>query len=161
MIPGLEPIFLDHFPFSLYGAVYDPKKYGLLCFKRVPLIFGVNPKHKGDSPMNESKMTNITIDADNLYKEESFSDLTYVTIRRLTPVKIDGSTDTSRETIFTGMAQLMSPNGPIPVHCMLDGAKSLDEAVAKLPDAIEKTVQGMIAEAKEMDRQQSSKLIIP
>lgn len=111
--------------------------------------------------MNESKMTNITIDADNLYKEESFSDLTYVTIRRLTPVKIDGSTDTSRETIFTGMAQLMSPNGPIPVHCMLDGAKSLDEAVAKLPDAIEKTVQGMIAEAKEMDRQQSSKLIIP
>jgi hypothetical protein len=86
--------------------------------------------------MNESRMTNITINPDNLYKEESFSDLTYVTIRRLTPVNIDGSVDASRDTIFTGMAQLMSPNGPIPVHCIID-------------------------EAKEMDRQQASKLIVP
>jgi hypothetical protein len=111
--------------------------------------------------MNESKMTNISIDANNLYKEESFSDLTYVTIRRLTPVKLDGTVDGSRQTIFTGMAQLMSPNGPIPVHCIIDQAKSLEEAVLHLPDAIEKTVQAMIAEAKEMDRQQASKLIIP
>jgi hypothetical protein len=111
--------------------------------------------------MNESRMTNITINPDNLYKEESFSDLTYVTIRRLTPVNIDGSVDASRDTIFTGMAQLMSPNGPIPVHCIIDEAKSLEEAIAKLPDAIEKTVQAMIAEAKEMDRQQASKLIVP
>lgn len=111
--------------------------------------------------MSESRMTNITINPDNLYKEESFSDLTYVTIRRLSPVKIDGSTDANRETIFTGMAQLMSPNGPIPVHCIIEGAKSLEEAVAKLPESIEKTVQAMIAEAKEMDRQEASKLIIP
>lgn len=111
--------------------------------------------------MSEPKITSIKVDTDNLYKEESFSDLTYVTIRRLTPVKLDGSVDTSRETIYTGMAQLMSPNGPVPIHCMIDGANGLEEAIAKLPEAIEKSVQSMIAEAREMERQESSKLIVP
>ena len=113
------------------------------------------------SDANESKITNIKINTDNLYKEESFTDLTYATIRRLTPVKIDGSPDESRESIFTGMAQLMSPNGPIPVQCVIEGAKTLSEAADKLPDAIEKSVQAMIAEAKEMQRQESSRIVLP
>lgn len=109
----------------------------------------------------EKKLTDISINPDSLYKEESFTDLTYVTIRRLTPVKIDGSLDESRETFYTGMAQLMSPNGPVPVQCIIEGAKSLSEAAAKLPDAVEKAVQAMIAEAKEMERQESSRIVIP
>ena len=111
--------------------------------------------------MSEPKITNIKIDVDNLYKEESFSDLTYVSIRRLTPVKPDGSVDAGRETLYTGMAQLMSPNGPVPVHCMIEGARSLEEAIAKLPETIENTVQAMIEEAREMERKESSKLIVP
>ena len=110
---------------------------------------------------NESKITDIKINPHNLYKEESFTDLTSATIRRLTPVKIDGSIDESREAIFTGMAQLMSPNGPVPVQCIIEGAKTLSEAAAKLPEAIEKTVQAMIAEAKEMQRQESSRIVMP
>ena len=108
-----------------------------------------------------SKMTDVKIDPNNLYKEESFTDLTYATIRRLTPVKIDGSIDESRETLFTGMAQLMSPNGAIPVQCILEGAKNLSEAAAKLPEAVEKEVQAMIAEAKEIQRQESSRIVVP
>ncbi|HPC86917.1 MAG TPA: hypothetical protein P5238_00350 [Smithellaceae bacterium] len=114
--------------------------------------------------MNETdgpKITNIQINAKNLYREEAFTDLSYATIRRLTPVKIDGSPDESRELLFTGMAQLMSPNGPIPVQCLIEGAKTLDEAAAKLPDAIEQEVRGMIAEARELERQEASKLIVP
>jgi hypothetical protein len=113
------------------------------------------------SVANESKITDIKINPNNLYKEESFTDLTFATIRRLTPVKIDGSIDESREAIFTGMTQLMSPNGPIPVQSIIDGAKNLSEAAAKLPEAIEKAVQAMIAEAKEMQRQESSRIVIP
>ncbi len=113
------------------------------------------------SDATEPKITNIRINPDNLYREESFTDLTYVTIRRLAPVKIDGSSDESREPLFTGMAQLMSPNGPIPVQCLIEGAKTLGEAAEKLPDAIEKTVQSMIAEAREMERNEASKLIVP
>ena len=107
------------------------------------------------------RITNIKINPDNLYKEESFTDLTFAPIRRLSPVNIDGSPDESREPLFTGMAQLMSPNGPIPVQCLIEGAKTLPEAAAKLPDAIEKAVKGMIAEAQEMERQEASKLIVP
>ena len=108
-----------------------------------------------------TKITDIKINTDNLYREESFTDLTFATIRCLTPVKIDGSADESRELIFTGMAQLMSPNGPIPVQCMIEGAKNLSEAAAKLPAAVEKAVQAMIAEAQEMQRQESSRIIVP
>ncbi|PKN39253.1 MAG: hypothetical protein CVU62_03405 [Deltaproteobacteria bacterium HGW-Deltaproteobacteria-2] len=107
------------------------------------------------------KIAEIKIDPNNLYKEEAFTDLTFATIRRLTPVKIDGSPDESREPIFTGMTQLMSPNGPIPVQCLIEGAKTLSEAVDKLPAAIDKTVQAMIAEAREMERQEASKIIVP
>jgi hypothetical protein len=107
------------------------------------------------------KITDIKINPDNLYKEESFTDLTLATIRLLTPVRIDGSIDESRESIFAGMTQLMSPNGPIPVQCVIEGAKNLGEAVVKLPEAIEKTVQAMIAEAKELQRQESSRIVVP
>jgi hypothetical protein len=107
------------------------------------------------------KITDIKINPNNLYKEESFTDLTFATIRRLTPVRIDGTIDESRELIFTCTTQLMSPNGPIPVQCIIEGAKNLSEAAAKLPEAIEKTVQAMIAEAQEMRRQESSRIIVP
>lgn len=113
------------------------------------------------SDENGPKVTNIKINPDNLYKEESFTDLTYATIRRLTPVRIDGSIDESREPLFTGMAQLMSPNGPVPVQCLIEGAKTLSEAADKLPEAIEKAVQGMIAEAREMERQEESRIVMP
>jgi len=108
-----------------------------------------------------TKITDIKIDLKNLYKEEAFTDLTFATIRRLTPVKLDGSPDESREPIFTGMTQLMSPNGPIPIQCLIEGVKNLSEAAAKLPEAIEKTVQAMIAEAEELRRQESSRIVMP
>jgi hypothetical protein len=113
------------------------------------------------SNANGTKITDIKINLDNLYREEAFTDLTFATIRRLTPVKIDGSVDESREAIFTGMAQLMSPNGPIPIQCLIEGAKNLSEAAAKLPEAIEKSVQAMIAEAKEMERKEASRIVVP
>jgi len=113
------------------------------------------------SDINEPKITNIKMNPDNLYKEEAFTDLTHATIRRLMPVKIDGTPDESREPIFTGMAQLMSPNGPIPIQCIIEGAKTLADATVKLPDAIEKAVRAMIAEAEEMQRKEESRIVLP
>jgi hypothetical protein len=109
----------------------------------------------------ESRMTDVKIDPHNLYREEAFTDLTYATIRRLTPVKADGSVDEGREPIFTGMTQLMSPNGPIPVQCIIEGARNLEEAALKLPQAIEKAVKEMIDEARQMEREEASRIVIP
>jgi hypothetical protein len=111
--------------------------------------------------ISQTKIADIKINIDNLYKEETFTDLTFATIRRLTPVKVDGSVDETRDIFFTGTAQLMSPNGPVPVTCLIEGATNLSEAATQLPDAIEKTVELMIAEAKEMQRQESSRIVLP
>lgn len=109
----------------------------------------------------QAKITDVKINPDNLYKEETFTDLTYATIRCFTPIKIDGSVDESREVIYTGIAQLMSPKGPMPVQCHIEGAKNLGEAAARLPDAIEKTIKAMIAEAQEKERQEASRIVVP
>lgn len=109
----------------------------------------------------QTKITDIKISTDSLYREDTFTDLKFATIRRFTPIKIDGSIDESRDVIFTGVTQLMSPNGPVPVQCSIEGAKNLSEAIANLPGAIEKTVQEMIEEAKEMQRKEASRIVIP
>jgi hypothetical protein len=113
------------------------------------------------SGANETKITDIKINPNNLYREESFTDLSSATIRRLTPIKVDCSVDESREAIYAGITQLMTPNGAIPLQCIIEGAKNLSEAAEKLPAAIEKAVQQMIAEAKEMQRQESSRIVVP
>ncbi|MEN6331031.1 MAG: hypothetical protein ABFD57_03475 [Smithella sp.] len=110
---------------------------------------------------NQAKLTDVKINPANLYKEETFTDLTYATIRCFTPVKIDGSIDESRDVIYTGIAQLMSPNGPVPVQCHIEGATNLGEAANRLPDAIEKTVKAMVAEAKEKERKEASRIVVP
>lgn len=109
----------------------------------------------------QAKISEVKIDVNNLYKEDSFTDLTFATIRRFTPIKVDGSVDESRAVIFTGVTQLMSPKGPIPVQCNIEGAKTLEEAAAKLPETIEKTVQEMINEIKEMQREEASRIVVP
>ncbi len=96
----------------------------------------------------------------DLYKEESYTDLKVGAIRNLTPVKADGSLDESRDPIFMGQTQLMSPNGPLPVNCMID-AKSLSEALEKFPEAIKQEVEGLIAKAQEAKEKESSRIIVP
>ena len=61
----------------------------------------------------------FSVDKKNLYREEAITDLKVASIRRLVPVKIDGSEDDSRPQIFMGHTQLMSQQGPIPIHAPL------------------------------------------
>lgn len=102
----------------------------------------------------------INVDRDNLYLEEVFTDLKIATIRRLTPVKPDGSPDPSRPTLFQGQTQLMSQMGPIPVSCPIEAA-DMTEAMEKFPEAIGEAVERMIDEAREMQRQEASRIIVP
>lgn len=102
----------------------------------------------------------INVDRDNLYLEEVFTDLKIATIRRLTPVKLDGSPDPSRPTLFQGQTQLMSQMGPIPVSCPIEAA-DMTEALEKFPEAIGEAVERMIDEAREMQRQEASRIIVP
>jgi hypothetical protein len=105
-------------------------------------------------------LEDISVDRDNLYIEEVFTDLKIATIRRLSPVTAEGLPDASRPTLFQGQTQLMSQMGPLPVNCAIEAA-SLDEAMQKFPEAIAEAVERMVEEAREMQRQEASRIVVP
>jgi hypothetical protein len=106
------------------------------------------------------KLSDVKMDTANLYREESYTDLKTGGIRKLVPVKLDGSEDTSRNAIFSGHTQLMSPHGPLPLQGAIE-AKNLEEAVAKFPQAMEDAMNKMIEEAQQYQREQANKIITP
>ena len=102
----------------------------------------------------------FTIGVDNLYREETYTDFKIASIRRLSPVKPDGSQDYSRKPIFIGFTQLMTPDGPIPLQFHID-AKNLKQGWENFPDAMNRAMKEMVEKAEEMQRQESSRIIVP
>jgi hypothetical protein len=109
----------------------------------------------GNNPLAE-----ISVDVDNLYREETFTDLKVASIRRLTPVKADGSDDPSRPAIFVGETTLMSSRGPLPINAPIEAA-SLREAFEAFPQAIQDAVERLMEEAREIQRQEATRIVVP
>ena len=95
----------------------------------------------------EKAKINLNVDRDNLYREDSVTDVKVAAIRRLTPIKADGSDDDSRDPMFMGQTQLMSPSGPILLQSLLE-ARTLEEAMDKFPTAMQKEVDKAMAQAE-------------
>ena len=106
------------------------------------------------------KLDELKVDAANLYREEVFSDLRVATIRRLTPIKIDGTNDDSRQTMFSVETQILTPQGLVPVHAPVEAA-TLAEAIERFPAAIQAGLDRMIEEAREIRRQSASRIVTP
>jgi hypothetical protein len=106
------------------------------------------------------KLSDVRMDMANLYREESYTDLKTGGIRKLTPVKLDGTGDPSRPPLFSGHTQLMSPHGPLPLQGEID-AKTLEEAVLKFPAAMEAAMNRMIEEAQQFQREQANRIVTP
>lgn len=100
------------------------------------------------------------VDRSNLYKEESFTDLKVATVRRLTPVKADGSVDKTRKTVFVGQTNIMTPNGPLPIQNAIS-AKHLQQAIKKFPDAMQVALDKLAREVEKMKAQDESSIITP
>ena len=99
-------------------------------------------------PSNEpQREIDFTVDRNNLYREESFTDIKVAAIRRLTPVKPDGSDDESREPLFMAQTQLMSPSGPVLLQSILD-ARTLEQAMERFPNAMQKEMDKVIEKNK-------------
>ena len=109
---------------------------------------------------NMKSVAEIVLDRENLYREETFTDLKAGSIQVLTPVKEDGAVDESRTPLFMGEAHLMSPSGPLPVRCEID-AKTLTEALDKFPAAVNVAVDHMIEQAREMQRKEAGRIVTP
>lgn len=110
---------------------------------------------------NESNaFAEVKVDKSNLYKEESFTDLKVATIRRLSPIREDGTPDSTRPILFTGETTLMSDRGPLPIQAPIE-AKDLNEAMDKFPEAVQVAVERLVEQAREMQRQQMSRIVVP
>ena len=111
--------------------------------------------------MAEQDGKEIQMDAANLYREESYTDLKAGSLRKLVPVKADGTDDPSRPAIYTAATQVMTPGGVLPLSGEVEGAKSLAEAVAGFPATIQQAVADLREEMAAMQRERASQIVMP
>jgi hypothetical protein len=103
---------------------------------------------------------NFEMDPDQLYREEVFTDRRIGTIRRLTPLRTDGSPDPGRPVLFAGQTQVLTAGGMLPVSFELEAA-TLDEAVRKFGAAAKQALEDTVRELQEIRRQATSQLVLP
>jgi hypothetical protein len=108
-----------------------------------------------DTAANELKLN-----PDDLYREEVFTDRRAGAIRRLTPVKSDGSDDPGRPIRYVGQAQLLTPMGALPLSFEIE-ADSLEGAIGQFPEAVKQAVDRTIEEAEKMRRDAASSIVVP
>mgnify|MGYP000014655645 CR=1 FL=1 len=104
--------------------------------------------------------TEISMNPNELYLEEMFTDNKVGAIRRMTPVDSNGITDESRDIVFIGSTQMMTPGGPMPLNFELSG-KTLGEAAENFGAAANQAVEDTMKELQEMRRQQASQIVVP
>jgi hypothetical protein len=108
----------------------------------------------------QPELPEIKLDADSLYREEIFTDRRAGTLRRLTPVTVDGAVDTTRPVLFSGQTQLLTPGGVLPLGFDIE-ATSLADALTHFPEAVKLALDEAIEEAREMRREASSRIVVP
>jgi hypothetical protein len=109
---------------------------------------------------NENDELKLELDADNLYREEMFTDQKIGSIRQLTPVKKDGTADSARPTLYIGETSLMTPAGTLPIHFKLE-AKDLAEAVEHFSATAAQAIQETMDQLRELRRQAASSIVVP
>lgn len=108
----------------------------------------------------KSDLPEVHLDPASLYREEIYTDRRAGTIRRLTPVTVDGATDAARPVLFSGQTQLLTPAGVLPLAFEIE-AKTLEEALAKFPEGVNAALEQAIDEAREMRREAASRIVVP
>lgn len=108
----------------------------------------------------ENTLENIRIDGSNLWKEEHITDLKVGNIRKLTPIKVDGTEDEARQANYSATTNIMTPGGALPISGEIEAA-TLEEAVEKFPEAINAAVKKLQEDMVKMQKEQASKIVTP
>lgn len=95
----------------------------------------------------------FSVDRANLYREETFTDLRVGTIKRLMPVRPDGTEDKTRKILFVGQSSLMTPHGPVPIQNVIP-AKELQQAIKNFPEAMQAAMDRLVEEAQKYQETQ-------
>jgi hypothetical protein len=110
--------------------------------------------------MAQENLPEVQIDGNNLYREEVFTDRKAGTIRRLLPITAEGNADASRQVLYSGQTQLLTPGGVLPLAFEIPAA-TLDEAVKQFPAAMQQALEQAIEEAREYRRESASRIVVP
>ena len=108
----------------------------------------------------DNSASELQMDLKELYLEEMFTDRRVGSILRLTPVDGEGKRDNSREIVFVGQSQILTPAGTLPLSFEIE-AKTLEEAVNAFGDAARVAVDDTMEKLKELRREAASSLIVP
>jgi hypothetical protein len=100
------------------------------------------------------------MDPQALYLEEVFTDRRVGTIRRLTPVTLEGTTDLTKEILYIGETQVMSNVGALPIAFEIE-ATNVGDAAAKFGPLAKEAIERTMKELQDMRRQQSSSIVVP
>jgi hypothetical protein len=111
------------------------------------------------APETGEETFDFKLDRNNLFQEETFTDIRSGSVKRFTPIRPDGTPDKSRNTIYVGQTNLYTPDGPLPIQNVI-AAKDLAQAFKRFPDAMEQAVQRLVEESKNMKEQETSSPII-
>ena len=110
--------------------------------------------------MAEDRNQDPQMDTESLYQEDNFTDRKVGAIRRLSPVRADGSADPSRPVLFLGQAEIMTNMGPVPINFEIE-AQTLADAVIGFAPAAQVAIERTVQQIQEMRRQQASQLVVP
>lgn len=96
----------------------------------------------------------------DLYREDTFTDRRVGTLRRLTPIRADGSDDPARQVVFVGATQMLTPLGALPLNFDIEAA-SLEQAARGFAAAAQQAAAETIEELKQLRREQASSIVLP
>lgn len=104
--------------------------------------------------------TEARFDAENVYREDTYTDRRVGTIRVLTPMKTDGTPDPAKPSLYVGQISVMTPMGTLPISYEID-AQNLAEAIEKFADGAKKAMDETMRELAQMRREAASSIVIP
>jgi hypothetical protein len=114
---------------------------------------------KTDMALDKS-LDDLKMDPNNLYREEIVTDRKIGTIRILNPVNSDGGVDDSRQTLYVGETQIMTPMGALPLAFPLE-SDTLSGAIEKFAEAAQASVERAMNELQQMRREAASSIVVP
>lgn len=108
----------------------------------------------------EKSTEELKMDAISLFREEIITDRKVGTIRVLHPVKADGTADESRQSVYVGETQIMTPMGALPLAFQLE-CETLSDAIEKFAEGAQVAVERAMTELQQMRREAASSIVIP
>ena len=109
---------------------------------------------------DSEQIEQMRMDPASLYREDNYTDRRVGTIRVLSPVDAEGNPDPSREVIYQGQTQVMTPAGALPLSFELE-ADSLEAAAGAFAEAAAKSLDETMEELRKLQREQQNQLYVP